>query len=263
MYLRETDVYADHGAVDLQNREFSRDFYYQTCHITCYFTNLIYRKIKNDNFWKICVCLCPKQPVNGKYEKKYSAGLFYEDKYRLLGDVLETNAFFDFYRYNRFKNDADKSRMTTDVFEDELIEAFNRYGVGREGTIAAKNAFEEIRKNNYVYKGLCKQSLLSPDKTYKVFFEFVWKFGGIDLYVRIRKPRAKHDLSVSYLTTIRSDWISVKSYIESIVWLSENEFVAKMEDLSRHEKYFNITECRAQNVKLKITIKGTRIQYFL
>ena len=216
-------------------------FGWQTCHITCFFTNLIYRKIKNDNFWKICLRLCSKRPVNGQYEIQYRVGRRYESKYRLLIDVLTINAFFDFDQYNLLE-DIGKSKMITDVFEKELINAFNQYGVGAEGIATLKNAVKEIRKNNYIYKGVCKQYLLSPNKTYKVIFEFVWKLREIELYVRVRKPYAKRDICHAFLAAIRSDWFTIRSYIESIVWTSENEFVARMYDLSGRMKVFNISE---------------------
>ena len=243
MYLRRAEIYADEGIVDFYKNGFCQKFYWQTCHITCCFTYSISRKIKSDFINKIFVYFCPRPPVTGKYERIFNQQKEYVDKYLLDGlGTLAINAFFDFHQYNLLKNDLDKSKMIADVFENELLAAFNKYGVGLEGTTAAKDVFREIRKNNYVYSGICKQSLLSPDKTRKVIFHVDWKLNGIDIYVHVRKPRAKHDLGVSYLTTIRSDWNTIGRYIESIVWTSEDEFVATMNDLLGRKKAFNITE---------------------
>lgn len=248
MYLRHAEIYADEGVVDIYQGGFYQSFYWQTCHITCCFTHSIYRKIKSDCINKIFVYFCPRPSVTGKYERIFYQQKEYVDKYLLDGlGTLAINAFFDFHQYNLFKNDFDKSKMIADVFENELLAAFNKYGVGLEGTKTAENVFKKLRKNNFVYSGTCKQSLLSPDKTRKVIFHVDWKLNGIDIYVHVRKPRAKHDLCVSYLTTIRSDWNTIGQYIESIVWTSEDEFVATMNDLAGRKKVFNISECKVHN----------------
>ena len=222
MYLRETVI--------------SGDIDYQACHIASYFNKLICHKIKTDSIWKVILFLSYRSMPDSCYNS-FLDGL----------GVLTINALFDFNQYNFLGSAVDKSKMITDVFEDRLITAFKEYGVEAEGTTAAKNAFKEIREHNYIYKGAYNQSLISPNHTYKVGFYFTWKLGRIEIYIRVRKPYAKRDLCNSYLATIRSDWNSVKSYIESIAWTSEDEFVARMYDLSGRMKVFNILECKVHN----------------
>ena len=248
MYLKETHIRADDGIVDFYKNGFCQKFYWQTLHITSCFTNSIHRKIKSDSFCKVYMYFCPRLPVNGKYERDSDGQKIYCDKYFLYGlGGLAINVFFDFHRYNLLKNDLDKSKMIADVFENELLAAFNKYGVGLEGTTAAKDVFSEIRKNNYVYSGTCKQFLLSPDRTRKVIFHADWKLNGIEIYVHVRKPRAKRDLCVAYLTIIRSDLNTINAFIRSVVWTSNDEFVATMNDLSGRKKVFNISECSVKD----------------
>ncbi len=93
MYLQQTDIYADDGVADFYQNGFLQRFFSEAYHISWYFDNLVYRKIKNDVVNKVCLYLCPKRPEKGKYEKTYPAGIFNEDKYRLLINVLCVNAF--------------------------------------------------------------------------------------------------------------------------------------------------------------------------
>ncbi|MBP5621313.1 MAG: hypothetical protein J6X44_04790, partial [Thermoguttaceae bacterium] len=66
----------------------------------------------------------------------------------------------------------------------------------------------------------------------------------IDVYARVRKPRAKHDLHACHFATIPANWDAPDGYIESIVWLSEDEFVAKRGDVTWRQRRFNIAECK-------------------
>ena len=246
-YLRETAIRSCAKVCDSYSNYHLDMFFYkfnmQTIHIAYYFMNLIYRKIKTDCIEKAFLYLSPIQLVNenGPLESERQMFCYYDSS--VAGRILSINAYFDFYQYLLFESDLDRSKAITDVFEVCLVNALSEHGVGADGTTTVKNAIDEIRKNNYVYKGMCKQSLLSPNKTYKVTFEFVWKLRGVELYVHIRKPYAKRDLCISYFATLLSTWtLLIKQYIESIVWTSEDEFVATMNDLSGRKKAFNITE---------------------
>ncbi len=241
MYLRKTVTDADENVVDFYKNGFCMIFGWYICHITCYFIHLIFRKIKTNDIWKVCVHFCAKKPQNGKYENQYYSVTYYNDKYNLDGlGVLSVNTYFDFCKYNNIENSIDKSKMITDTFENESLKVLEKYKI--EGIQIIRNAIMEIRGHNYVYKGTYKTSLYSPNKLYKVSFHFEWKLDGIDLFISVKKTHSRHDLFYSYLSTIRSDYNSIRDYIQSIRWLSDNEFVSKMADLSGKKIAFVIKQ---------------------
>jgi hypothetical protein len=136
----------------------------QTCHINAHFDRLVARKIKTDDIWKIVIKFCRRQPVFGKYERLsyYSPTTFSYDKYSETLGVLGINTFFDFQLYYSFKDNVDKSNMISDVFEEEIIKAFVKFGF--DGISTAKRAFQEIREKNYLFEGTHKLNVIFAEQ---------------------------------------------------------------------------------------------------
>ena len=233
MYLHTIDVFADDSIVDYYKDGFCQKFGWQTMHITRFLTALLFRKVRSDFLAKI---VCHFFPFNTELPK---------DKMCSVSHVLIFNTHFDFFRYNEEgKSEKERSRMIANKLKEELVINFKKYNLN---TDALLKAFETIEEKEYVFSGICKKSLHSPNKKYTIKFKCYWRLGGIDFYVIASRYRSRSILCQTFLSTIRSDYNTIEKYIDSVEWISEDEFVCKMNDLIGKKKLFNIPKCESRN----------------
>lgn len=263
MYLKETQMWPHESLADASfyKKGFFQSFLDNTWHISIYFDALIYRKIRHNSIWKICFSLFPYQPVGSPFREKpdfvkypYFGGIerqgikdlrerpyTADDPYP--GEVVNVNAYFDFERYMALENDYDKSKALTDFFESELLQTFEVYGIS--GAAAAKDAFDEIREHEYIFRGALwrtpnKNCVYSPNRTCKVFFYFVWKLNCIEIWINAKKSRARRELCDCCLGEYRSDYATTNYCKSSLEWVSETSFVVNWPDLVSQKKIVDL-----------------------
>lgn len=246
MYLCDVTIRLDESLIDapFYQKGFCNKFSKQVFLITCYFEELIFRKIKHDSIKKIIVQFFPNPPIDGKFRVDNCL----ENKYVDYGITLCVNTFFDFQRYMLLENDLDKCQAITDVFEEELLKAFDENGF--EGSPAAKRAIDEIRENNYVYRSSFGGNVVnyhySPNRTYKVFFRFVWKFSAFEVWINVRKPRGKRDLYECCVGVFKPHYCILSVCFSSVEWLSETKFIVNLHDMSGNKHIVDIAEGSVQ-----------------